>query len=249
MRLARGARTAAAAVAMFALVSADLASADLEPLPPAQSEELKPFDASYSWSWHGATVALSTLKLEHGAGDSWTYSSTTRPSGIGYLYPMRPVLRSSLRITDQGVRPLSFKADGGGADHNADVSFNWDAGRASGVYEGTLVDLPLTPGIQDDLSVQIAMMVELLHGRTPQQLSMIDKNSTREYRYQREGAQAIDTALGRIDTVIYSSQHPGSPRVTRFWCAPSMGYLPLRIEQKRIDSVEWSMDIRSVRRN
>jgi hypothetical protein len=162
---------------------------------------------------------------------------------------MRPVLRSSLQITDQGVRPLSFKAEGGGADHNADVSFDWDAGRASGVYEGTAVDLPLTPGLQDDLSVQIAMMVELLHGRTPEQLSMIDKNSTREYRYQREGAQAIATALGRIDTVIYSSQHPGSPRVTRFWCAPSMGYLPLRIEQKRIDSVEWTMDIRSVRRD
>jgi len=37
---------------------------------------------------------------------------------------------------DQGVRPLSFKAEGGGVDHNADVSFDWDAGRASGVYEG-----------------------------------------------------------------------------------------------------------------
>jgi hypothetical protein len=254
MRLARGARTAAAAVAMFALVSADLASADLasadlEPLPPAQSEELKPFDASYSWSWHGATVALSTLKLEHGAGDSWIYSSTTRPSGIGYLYPMRPVLRSSLRITDQGVRPLSFKADGGGADHNADVSFDWDAGRASGVYEGTLVDLPLTPGIQDDLSVQIAMMVELLHGRTPEHLSVIDRNSARDYRYRREGRETISTRLGQIDTIIYSSQHPGSPRVTRFWCAPTRGYLPMRVEQKRVNSVEWTMDIRSLQRD
>jgi hypothetical protein len=37
--------------------------------------------------------------------------------------------------------------------------------------------------------------------------------------------------------------------VTRFWCAPSMGYLPLRIEQKRADSVEWTMDILSVRRD
>jgi len=131
MRPARGARLAAAGVAVIALAWADLASAQ-----PAQSGELRPFDASYSWSWHGATVALSTLKLEHGEGDSWIYSSTTRPSGIGYLYPMRPVLRSSLRITDQGVRPLSFKAEGGGADHNADVSFDWDAGRASGRVRG-----------------------------------------------------------------------------------------------------------------
>jgi hypothetical protein len=232
-------RALAAAVAVFGPAAATIAAA----------QDLEPFEASYAWSWHGATVAISKLKLEHHGGNTWIYSSTSEPRGLGYLYPMRPALRSTLRITDQGVQPLSFKADGGGADHNANVTFDWSAGRANGVYEGAAVDMPITPGIQDDLSVQIAMMVELLHGRTPEQLSMIDKNSTREYRYQREGAQAIETALGRIDTVIYSSQHPGSPRVTRFWCAPSMGYLPLRVEQKRADSVEWSMDIRGVRRD
>ena len=249
MRPARGARRAAAVAAVIALAAADLAAADLASMQPAQSEELEPFDASYSWSWHGATVALSTLKLEHAEGDSWIYSSTTRPSGIGYLYPMRPVLRSSLRITDQGVRPLNFTADGGGVDHNADVSFDWDAGRASGVYQGTVVDLPLTPGIQDDLSVQIAMMLELLHDRTPDQLSMLSKNSAREYRYRREGTESLATPLGQVDTVIYSSQHPGSPRVTRFWCAPAMGYLPMRVEQRRLDKVEWSMEIRSLKRD
>jgi hypothetical protein len=244
MRPARGARTLVTAVALIVVTVLELAA-----MPPARSGELEPFDASYSWSWHGATVAVSTLKLEHGDGDSWIYSSTTRPSGIGYLYPMRPVLSSSLSITDQGVRPLSFKAEGGGAGRNADVSFDWNAGRASGMYEGTVVDLPLTAGIQDDLSVQIAMMVELIHGRTPEQLSIIDRNSTRDYRYRREGTETISTRLGPIYTVIYSSQHPGSPRVTRFWCAPSRGYLPMRVEQKRINSVEWTMDIRSLQRD
>jgi hypothetical protein len=147
------------------------------------------------------------------------------------------------------VQPLSFKAEGGGVDHDADVKFDWSAGHATGTYEGTVVDLPLKPGIQDDLSVQIAMMVELLHGRTPERLSIINKNSAREYRYQREGAETISTPLGQVDTIIYSSQHPGSPRVTRFWCAPSQGYLPMRVEQKRVDSVEWTMEIRSLKRN
>jgi hypothetical protein len=209
---------------------------------------LEAFQASYGWNWQGALVAISTLKLEHADADSWIYSSTSEPRGLGRLYPMRPKLRSSLRVTDKGVQPLSFKAEGGGDSHDADVKFDWSAGRATGVYEGTAVDLPLKPGVQDDLSVQIAMMVELLHGRTPEQLSMIDKNSWREYRYQREGAETIATPLGQIDTIIYSSQHPGSPRVTRFWCAPSLGYVPMRVEQKRVDSVEWTMDIRSLKR-
>jgi hypothetical protein len=245
MRAARSARRRgpvprilAAAIALYASTTAAVVSA----------EELSPFEASYAWSWHGATVAVSTLRLERGKDDTWVYSSTSAPRGLGYLYPMRPKLRSTLRITDQGVQPLSFKAEGAGDSHNADVSFDWSAGRATGVYEGTAVDMPLRSGLQDDLSVQIAMMVELLHSRTPEHLWMIDRNSAREYRYRREGAQTIDTALGRIDTIVYSSQHPGSPRVTRFWCAPSAGYLPMRVEQKRIDSVEWSMEIRSLKR-
>jgi hypothetical protein len=243
--IATAARRAAAAASLLALCPAfgSLAAAAAD-----SPDQLKPFQASYSWTWHGATVAVSTLKLEHGDGDNWVYSSSSEPRGLGHLYPMRPVLRSNLRITDQGVQPLSFKADGSGDSHNADVMFDWSAGRATGVYEGTAIDMPIKPGIQDDLSVQIAMMLELLHGRTPDQLSMISKNSAREYRYRREGTESLTTPLGQVDTVIYSSQHPGSPRVTRFWCAPTMGYLPMRVEQKRIDKVEWSMEIRSVER-
>ena len=245
MTAARAARTFASVlrVLVAAVATCGPAAATI-----AAAEELPPFEASYAWSWHGATVAVSRLKLEHHAGDIWVYSSTSEPRGLGYLYPMRPAFRSTLRITNEGVQPLSFKAEGGGANHNAEVTFDWSTGRASGVYEGVPVDMPIKPGIQDDLSVQIAMMVELLHSRTPEHLWMIDRNSAREYRYRREGAQTIDTPLGRIDTIVYSSQHPGSPRVTRFWCAPSAGYLPMRVEQKRIDSVEWTMDIRSLKR-
>jgi hypothetical protein len=237
-------RPAAAAGAALCLCgSVGLAS-------PAQSDTaLRPFQASYSWSWHGATVAVSTLRLQHTTDDDWTYTSNSSPRGLGYLYPMRPSLRSTLRITDQSVQPLTFKATGSGAAHDADVTFDWGSGRATGTYEGSAVDLMLPPGVQDDLSVQIALMVELLHGRSPEHLAMLDRNSIRDYRYQREGSETLATPLGQIDTIIYSSQHPGSPRITRFWCAPTRGYIPMRVQQKRLDSVEWTMEILSLQRD
>jgi hypothetical protein len=213
-----------------------------------RADELSPFEASYGWSWHGATVAVSTLKLEHQGGTAWVYSSASEPRGLGHLYPMRPKLTSVLRVTDQGVQPQSFQAEGAGEDHNADVVFNWETGRATGTYDGVKIDLPIKPGVQDDLSIQIELMVDLLHGKTPDTLWMIDKNSVRDYRYRREGESTIETPFGQVATVIYSSQHTGSPRITRFWCAPSMGYLPMHVEQKRIDKVEWTMDIRTARR-
>jgi hypothetical protein len=217
-------------------------------LSRAWADELSPFEASYGWSWHGAEVAVSTLKLEHRDGSSWVYSSASEPRGFGHLYPLHPKLTSVMRITDQGVQPQSFNASGGGEDHDADVVFNWETGRATGTYDGVKIDLPIKPGVQDDLSIQVELMVDLLRGRTPDALWMIDKNSVREYGYQREGESTIQTPFGPVATVIYSSHHIGSPRTTRFWCAPSMGYLPMRVEQKRIDKVEWTMDIRTAQR-
>jgi hypothetical protein len=109
--------------------------------------------------------------------------------------------------------------------------------------------MPLQPGIQDDLSVQIALMVELLAGRTPAQFLLIDKNTVREYRYTRDREESISTSLGKIDTVVYRSQKKGSPRMTRFWCAPSRGYIPMRVQQEKDGEIQWSLEIQSLRRD
>ena len=213
------------------------------------ADELKPFEASYAWIWHGMNVAVSTLKLER-SGDTWTYGSKSEPRGIGNLLSERPTQRSVLRVTDAGTQPLSYQAsDGTSSTRRAvDVKYDWEQGRLTGVYEDTKVDLPLTPGVLDDASVQVALMVELLRGRTPEHFSLLNKNAVREYRYAREGDATLQTPLGKIATVIYRSEREGSPRVTRFWCAPRRGYVPMRVEQKRGDDIEWTMEIRSLSR-
>jgi hypothetical protein len=204
-----------------------------------------PFEAVYAWKWHDITVAVSTLRFEHVEGSSWRSSSSAEPRGLGRLYPIRPKLQSLMRIDAQGVRPLHYQADDGtGANtRGADVRFDWDAMHASGFYSGVPVDLALRAGVQDDLSVQIAMLAAVRAGQVPQNLSIIDKNTIREYDYRRAGEERITTPLGTLDTVVYTSQHPGSPRITRFWCAPEHGYVPLKVEQRIGEDVQWSMQI------
>lgn len=215
----------------------------------AAADELKAFEASYAWIWHGMDVAVSTLKLEK-TGDTWTYSSKSEPRGIGKVFPERPIQRSALRVTDAGTQPLSYQAsDGTSSTRRAvDVKYDWEQGRVTGVYEDTKVDLPLTSGVQDDASVQVALMVELLRGHTPEHFSLLNKNAVREYRYVREGEATVKTPFGKIATVIYRSEREGAPRVTRFWCAPWRGYVPMRVEQKRGEDIEWTMEIRSLTR-
>jgi hypothetical protein len=229
---------ATVAIALFSLAVAS-----------AHADELKPFEASYAWRWHGMTVAVSTLKLER-QGDTWVYSSKSSPHGIGKVFAERPVQKSVMRVTDNGVQPLSYDADDGtqSTKKDAHVRFDWERGRATGVYEDNKVDLPLHPGIQDDASVQVALMVELLAGREPQKFELQYDNTVREGEYHREGEESIDTAIGKVDTIVFGAQKIGSPRITRFWCAPTRGYMPMRVEQRKGDDVQWTMELQSVKR-
>jgi Protein of unknown function (DUF3108) len=218
-------------------------------IPAARADELKPFEASYAWIWHGMAVAVTNLKLEK-TGDTWTYTSRSEPRGIGKLMPQRPKTVSVLRVTAAGVEPLSYKGDDGTSStkRSIDVTYDWEHQRITGVYEQTPVDLQLEPGVQDDSSVQIALMVELLSGRTPERFLLLDKNSVREYRYARDAEATLETPLGRVATVVYRSQRLNSGRMNRYWCAPEHGQIPLRVQQKVDDDVQWTMEIRSLKR-
>jgi Protein of unknown function (DUF3108) len=216
----------------------------------AAADELKPFDASYEWSWKGMTVAVSSVKLEK-SGDTWTYTSRSEPRGLGNLFSERPHTVSVFKLTPAGVQPQSYKAtDGTSADKRAvDLKYDWSSLRLTGVYEQAKIDLPLTPDVQDDASVQVALMVELLGGRTPDHFSLLSDNKLRVYHYKREGEATVKTPFGDVPTIIYSSQADYSPRITRFWCAPERGYVPMRVEQKKGNDVQWTMEVKSFTRD
>jgi hypothetical protein len=215
----------------------------------AAAAELKPYTATYNGIWRGMTVAVSTLTLEQ-TGDTWTFKSSSEPRGIGRvasgIFP--PLQVSVVRVTEQGVLPQSFKSSGGDPGKGIELNYDWQTHRVRGVYEGTMVDLPLTPQVQDDGSVQLALMVELLAGRTPPTVQLIDKNSVREYQFSRDAEETIKTPLGEVHTVVFKSQKKYSPRITRFWCAPDKGYVPMQVQQKVDNDVQWTLQIQSLTR-
>lgn len=237
-----------ALLVLFLASSASLASPVGAAAPPT---ELRSFDASYLWAYHGMTVALSELSLVRRDSETWVYSSRSSPRGIGHLFSERPTMQSVMRVTEaSGVQPLSYRAQAHTSSTRRDiqVSFDWERSRVTGVYEDKVIDLPLAPGTQDDLSVQIALMVELLRGGSPESFLLLDRDGAREYQYTREGPETIDTRLGRTATIVYKSSKQYSPRVTRFWCDPQRGFLPLRVQQSKNGHIDWTLQIQSAER-
>ena len=54
--------------------------------------------------------------------------------------------------------------------------------------------------------------------------------------------------IGTFDTIKYRSRRPDSDRGTVFWCAPELGYMPVKVERQRGSKVEWSMSIATLDR-
>jgi hypothetical protein len=214
----------------------------------ARAEELRPFEVSYNWSWHGFTVAHSELKLTQRDAQTWVYSSVSEPRGIGHLFPYHPVLTSVVRITDAGVVPLTFNATAGSTPTKRDVhvTYDWNRGRVTGTYEDTQMDMQLLPTTQDEMSVQVALIYELLRGRTPEHFLMLDKHAVRQYVYARDHQETLDTSFGRVVTTLFNATKQYSKRITKFWCDPTRGYLPVRVQQVNEGNIEWSLTMQTI---
>jgi hypothetical protein len=212
---------------------------------------LKPFEASYAFIWSGFTAGVSTFSLKQDSDQQWTYTSRNQPHGLARLYSKASwTLSSQMTIGPDGVRPLVYKAaDPDNGAIKGEVRFDWGANRATGNAEGKNVDLALRPGVQDDLSMQIAMINALSNDQVPKGISVFDVNGIRDYEFERVGAETLHTPVGDIATIIYRSHKANSSRSNRYWLAPDYGYVPVQVEQQNKGDVQWTMKLRSITRN
>jgi hypothetical protein len=211
----------------------------------------QPFKITFAVEWHGMDAGTSVLELTRKGANEFVYRSSNRARGLFRVALPDTITQTSHFMIENGVvMPLSYEGNDGSSDTSKDVSlkFDWDARKVTGVAEDKPVEQPLEKGVQDSLSVQVALMCALAAGQAPQSFQLIDKDEVKEYQYTREGEATLDTAVGKLATVIYKSQKAGSSRATRLWIAPSLGYLPVRAEQSKRDKRELQLTIRAVDR-
>ena len=250
----RGGWLTAAAVAALALCGAQLATAADAPGSSSASTTHscpQPFTITLDVEWHGMGAGTSTLQLTRKSPTEYTYTSSNTARGLFRLaIPDTITQVSHMALVDGKIRPVSYVGDDGSSDTAKDVSlkFDWTAMRVTGTAENKPVDAALTPGVQDSLSVQVALMCALAAGESPKSFQLIDKDEIKEYQYTHDGNATLDTPVGKLETVIYTSQRKGAKRLTRLWIAPSLGFLPVRAEQVNKGKRELQLTLKSVER-
>jgi len=210
-----------AALALFLAVSA------------AGAAELTPHRAEYKVK---ISIVSGQLNTELRAIESgFVATHAIKAVGMSRIFT-NGTMRVSSEFTaeEDGVKPVKFhEVDTIRDDPEVRLSFDWTTDIASGTVGNKEVAIQLDGVSHDNVSVQYALMHDLLNGGTKQFYTIFDIDKMRVAQVRNIGTKRVKTKAGSYDVVGIQHQKEGSSRVTTLWCAPELDYLPVIVEQHR----------------
>lgn len=212
---------------------------------------LRPYTARYQVSYRGLTGGELEFSLKRQSNGEYAYSSHVFPNFLGSLFASDQAEDSSIvALNGETVQPLQFRSEDGTRKGEKDIKldFDWNKHTVSGRAKEKDFSLNLPAGAQDRLSIQLAATLALQAGRDPGKLVMVEGDEIKEYNITQENTEHVRVPAGEYDTVVLKSERVDSPssRVTRYWYAPQLGYLPVRAERSSKGKVDIVMELKSI---
>ncbi|HXG29738.1 MAG TPA: DUF3108 domain-containing protein [Nevskiales bacterium] len=205
-------------------------------LPAAvRADVLSNFTAIYQVERDSTLLGRARFTLSPQGTDCYLYHGTVRPEGLAALLAGETVEQSHFCIVGGKIRPLSYKTlEEGGKGDNYVLNFDW-VNRVVRSDDGASRKL-LADGV-DPLSLQIALRKQLSDAggslpTRPISLVVVEEDKEKDYSFRVTGREALDTPLGRLEA-IRLDRTDDSRKQLRLWLAPSLDYLPVRVERQR----------------
>ena len=158
------------------------------------------------------------------------------PTGMSRIVARGEIVEvSEFAAGDDGVYPISYQTNDTLAkdDPSADIQFDWNTFEASGTVNDEEFHADLDRLRQDRVSIQYALMHDLLNGQLRTQYELFEADKLKTLNVRSIGSRQIKVRAGTFTAVGIQHQAENSSRVTTLWCAEELGYLPVVIEQHR----------------
>jgi hypothetical protein len=212
--------------------------------------QLAEYKAEYAAQYKGRNVGTSVFALERSAAsDNYVFSTSMQAKGLLRLASPRPVVdRSEFALVGNTIVPQRFMHEDGSrkGEDNHTIAFDWNAAKAAVSGDGYSNEVELRRGVLDRGSLQVALMHALASGGQPDSFAVLDEQTIEEYVYEFLGEHMVATEMGDIEVVRYRQQRTGSSRQTIIDLAPSLDYVPVRIEQIRDGESQSSFTLESI---
>ena len=209
------------------------------------------FEASYNIFKGSLRVGEMQVSLKK-TGDEVIYQSSTKPVGMAALFLGKQLItdRSRLKLIDGRYHAVEYKHERSDKDKNRNEHylFDWENHKASVKYKDRANELDIPAQTYDNFSAQLLLMREPSQEGTETSFSVISKGRLKEYIYQLEGVEAIDTQTGKFDANKFVRRKDNDKKTTYFgWYAEKLNYLPVQLDKYENGKLEVSMKITDVK--
>ncbi len=203
------------------------------------SGDIAPFEAVYEVGNNLISAGDARLRLSN-EGDLWEYSLNIKPKGVFKLAGkgrIKEISTFTLVESDGEVflQPQSYQyRQDDERRREVDARFDWENSTVTYEYRGETVTESFTDPILDRLTATLLIMNSLRHDFQKAELPVFDNARIKQVNFVNEGHESLRTRQGRIDTIRVTNRNAtGGSRETITWFAPSLDYLPVKIEHKK----------------
>ena len=196
--------------------------------------ELVPFTAEYKLKRAGISIAKARFSLKKLDDEGrYVYESHTSSSRwLSWLSRDKLHERSEMRLDDQGIHPIEYRYDhtGGDKERHVRLSFDWEKRRVVNDINDDRWSMDIPPGTLDKFIVQVALMLDVPRQDKELTYQVADGGRLKTYKFTRLEEDRIKTPVGTFRAIRVKRLE--DKRQTEFWCAPALGYLPIRVIQR-----------------
>lgn len=198
----------------------------------ADSDAVAEFSSSYSLSNSLLQFGVTQRSLRRNSDGSYTLLSSTTPVGaLEWLLDGNISERSDFDYTGDGdiqSRHYSYNKVHGSKERREELNFDWGKKQATSSGDAKPRTLDLVPGTLDKHIYQLAIMNDLRRKRSVFNYPVADGSKIKSYEFKILGQETVTAPPGKFATVKLA--RVGDKRQAVFWCAPELGFVPVRIE-------------------
>jgi hypothetical protein len=195
----------------------------------------EPFSATYRLEMGGLAIGTIDRSLAPGPGGRYRYRSESRPKGLAKLLFDDHLIEESLfEANATSFRPIRYSSHytGHKGPSTVSVRFDWRGSKIHNKKNDRRWELPLSASVFDKLLYQLAVIYDLRAGKRDLSYRILDGHEIKTYRFLHLGMERVKTPLGVFDSIKIERRKENSKRRTTIWCAPRLGYLAVRLDNR-----------------
>jgi hypothetical protein len=192
------------------------------------------YHATYSVGRNDLRIGNAQFSLTKSKNGIYTYTSVTQASGLAALFFSDVITEiSHFTVTDGRLQPLLYSYTHTGNDHDQSQSirFDWNRNIAYIADGNNHHAVPIKKGTYDRALAQLALSVDMEAGHLQETYHVLDHGKLHGYPMKHAGKAQLKTPAGTYDTVKIARADTQKGRVTTFWLAPKLEYLPVQMQQ------------------